>query len=84
MGVITLNKNVAIVTIILVLVVIAGYLVWLRSRYQPPVSPQLEREVQVTPSVEPKVSTSPSATPAGKEATGSVKQKTSTAGGTAR
>lgn len=73
-----MNKNVAIVTIILVLVVIAGYLVWLRSRYQPPVSPQLEREVQVTPSVEPKVSASPSATPTGKEATGSTKQKTST------
>lgn len=79
-----MNRNVAIVTIILVLVVIAGYLVWLRSRYQPPVSPKLEQEVQVTPSVEPQVSASPSATPAGKEATGSVKQKTSTTGGTAR
>ncbi|MBI3109540.1 hypothetical protein HYZ06_00685 [Candidatus Daviesbacteria bacterium] len=81
---IKLNRNVAIVTAILVLVVIAGYLVWLRSRYQPPVSPQAGGEVQVTPSPEPSVSASPSATPAGKEATGSVKQKTSTPGGTAR
>ncbi|MDP3733535.1 MAG: hypothetical protein Q8Q91_03235 [Candidatus Daviesbacteria bacterium] len=79
-----MNKNVAIVTIILVLVVIAGYLVWLRNRYQPPVSPQLEQEVQATPSVEPKVSASPSATPIGKEATGSTKQKTSTPGSSVR
>lgn len=79
-----MNRNVAIVTIILVLVVIAGYLVWIRSRYQPPVSPKLEQEVQVIPSVEPEVSASPSATPIGKEATKSTKQKTSTSGGTAR
>ncbi|MBI2334340.1 hypothetical protein HYU96_00915 [Candidatus Daviesbacteria bacterium] len=73
----------AIVTAILVLVVIAGYLVWLRSRYQPPVSPQVGGEIQVTPSPEPAVSASPSATP-GKEATGSVKQKTSSPGAAAR
>lgn len=79
-----MNRNVAIVTVILVLVVIAGYLVWLRSRYQPPVSPQAGEEVQVVPSPSPEVSATPSATPAGKEATGSVKQKTSTPGAATR
>lgn len=80
-----MNRNVAIVTIILVLVVIAGYLVWLRSRYQAPVSPApAQEEVQATPTSTPVVtSASPSASPT-KEATGSVKQKTSTPGGATR
>lgn len=63
---------------ILVLVVIAGYLVWLRSKYQQPVSPRVEEKVQITPQASPSVAASPTATPVGKEATGSVKQKTST------
>ncbi|MBI2596625.1 hypothetical protein HYW41_00490 [Candidatus Daviesbacteria bacterium] len=71
---------------ILVLVVIAGYLVWLRSRYQPPISPQINEEIQVTPSPasSPEQSASPSASPQGKEATGSVRQRSATSGGTRR
>ena len=72
-----MNRNVSIVVIILVLVVIAGYLVWLRSKVQPTVTPQIEEQAQTTPTVEPTTIASPSATP-GKEATGSMKQKTST------
>lgn len=59
------------------MVVIAGYLVWLRSKVQAPVSPQIT-EVEVSPS--PEVEASPGA----KEATPATKQKTSTPGGTAR
>lgn len=72
-----MNRNVSIVVIILVLVVIAGYLVWIRSKYQPPVVPKTEDQVQV---VEPtqSASASPSATPIAKEATGSMKSKTAT------
>ena len=81
-----MNRNVTIVVIILVLVVIAGYLVWLRSRFQPPVTPQVEEQVQVTSTPQPTTVATPSATPGGKEATGStpiksgsMKQKTGTA-----
>ncbi len=76
-----MNRNVSIVVVILVLVVIAGYLVWLRSKITPVASPQLEQQVQVTPT--PTAVASPSATP-GKEATGSVKQKTSTPSSTGK
>lgn len=48
-----LNRNVTIVVVILALVVIAGYLVWLRSKIQPPVSPALQQEVEVNPTVAP-------------------------------
>lgn len=71
-----MNRNVSIVVAILVLVVIAGYLVWLRSRVQPVVSPELE-QTQVVPSPEPSLIASPSATP-GNEATGAGRQSTST------
>lgn len=82
---ISINRNVTIVVIILVLVVIAGYLIWLRSRYQPPVSPQVETpKTSVEPTASPQQSASPSATPGAKEATGSMKEKTSTSGGTSR
>lgn len=68
----------------MVLVVIAGYLVWLRSKVVP-VSPQPENTVEeVTPSPIATMSASPSATPSGKEATGSTKQKTSTSSSTKR
>lgn len=74
-----MNRNVSIVVVILVLVVIAGYLVWIRSRVSAPVIPNAE-QVQVTaaPTITPSAtaSASPSATP-GKEATGGSKQKTS-------
>lgn len=79
-----MNRNVTIVVIILVLVVIAGYLIWLRSKFQPPVTPQIQEQVQVTPTPQPTAEATPSATPGGKEATGSMKQKTGTAPATAR
>lgn len=78
-----MNRNVSIVMVLLVLVVIAGYLIWLRSRISPVVSPQIEPEVQVTATPTPTKIASPSATP-GKEATGSVKPKISTPGATGR
>lgn len=78
-----MNRNVSIVVVLLVLVVIAGYLVWLRSRVAPTVSPELQGETQVIPTPEATITASPSATP-GQEATGSVKQKTSTPGAISR
>lgn len=78
-----LNRNVTIVVVILVLVVIVGYLVWLRSEIQPPVSPVLEQEVQVIPSETPGMEdSSPSA--GVEEATGSMKEKTSTGSSSGR
>ncbi|MDO8573957.1 MAG: hypothetical protein Q7R77_04395 [Candidatus Daviesbacteria bacterium] len=74
-----MNKNVSIVVVLLVLVVIAGYLVWIRSRVSTPVIPSIEQvAVTAAPTIAPSAtaSASPSAIP-GKEATGSVKQKTS-------
>jgi len=75
-----MNRNVTIVVILLVLVVIAGYLIWIRSRFETPVSPQSTTEVTVVPSPTSSsvITATPSATPGGKEATGSMKQKTST------
>lgn len=71
-----MNRNVTIVAVILVLVVLAGYLVWLRNRFQQPVSPQLgetQEEVVPTPISTPQVSASPSA-----QVSPSANQKTST------
>lgn len=80
-----MNRNVTIVVIILVLVVIAGYLVWLRSRYQPPVSPKVETQPEVTATAVPTASVSAQpATSSAKEATGSMKEKTSTSSPTRR
>ena len=78
-----MNRNVSIVVVILVLVVIAGYLIWLRSKVTPVVSPQAEQQVQVTPTPTPTEVASPSATP-GKEATGSIKVKSATSSPTGR
>lgn len=78
-----MNRNVTIVVVILVLVVIAGYLIWIRNRYQSSVSPQ-SQEVTVTPTSSPEQSATPSASPGGKEATGSMKQKTSTSSSSGR
>ncbi len=79
-----MNRNVSIIIVILVLVVVAGYLVWIRSKYQPPVSPNVEQAVQVTPTSSFIPSASASATPVTKEATGSTKQKTSTPSSTSK
>lgn len=75
-----MNRNVSIVLVILVLVVIAGYLVWIRSRYQDNTLPVVEEQITVTSA--PEVA-SPSAAPI-KEATGSVKEKSATASPTKR
>ena len=74
-----MNRNVSIVVVILVLVVIAGYLVWLRSRVQNSVSPVANVEQNMVESPTPTASASTQmATPSGKEATGSMKEKAST------
>lgn len=73
-----MNRNVTIVVVILVLVVIAGYLIWLRSKVQAPTLPQASPEVTMQPSPSPAQSATPSASPKGKEATGSMKQKSAT------
>lgn len=72
-----MNRNVTIVVIILVLVVIAGYLIWLRSKYQPTVSPQVKTEEVMSPTPSASASAQP-ATSSAKEATGSMKAKTAT------
>lgn len=57
---------------------VAGYLIWLRSRLQPVVTPQPSPEVTNQPTASPQASATPSATPGGKEATGSTKTKSAT------
>lgn len=79
-----MNRNVSIIVVLLVLVVIAGYLIWLRNKVQPVVYPKTEEQVQVAPTATPTMSASPSATPSGKEATGAVKQKSSSPSSTKR
>lgn len=82
-----MNKNVSIVVVLLVLVVIVGYLIWIRSQGTLTISPKAEEEVQATPTpIEsgPTSIATPSATPGGKEATGSTKQKVSTPSSTGR
>lgn len=71
--------------VILVLVVIAGYLVWLRSRVLQPVSPQLEEQEEVVITPAP-VATDEAeqSSPSAKEATGSMKEKTPTPRSTGR
>jgi len=60
-----LSRNITIVIIILILVVLAGYLVWIRSKLAPVATPQ----VQITPTIIPTLTlaplptASPSATP---------------------
>ncbi len=76
-----MNRNISIVVVLLVLVVIAGYLIWIRSKISQPVTPQATPEVTVVPTSTPEVSASPSATPGVKAATGSAKQKVSTPSG---
>lgn len=79
-----MNRNVSIVVVILVLVVIAGYLVWLRSRVTSIVAPKVTEQTLTTPTPTPTMTASPSATPSGREATGGAKQKSATPGATKR
>jgi len=75
-----MNKNVFIVTIILILVVVVGYLVWVRSKFEQTVTPESNTTEVVLPSPTPVLSSptasasaTPSATP--KTATGAGKTK---------
>lgn len=76
-----MSRNVTIVIVILVLVALAGYLVWLRNQYQPPVTQKPVDEVLVSPSptavASPSAQASPSATPkaSSKTATSGAKAK---------
>ncbi len=79
-----INRNVTIVIIILVLVVIAGYLIWLRSKVSTPVSPEVSASPTATVEPSPVVSATPSAAPGAKDATGSMKIKTSTSSSTGK
>ncbi|MDD5415397.1 MAG: hypothetical protein PHE48_00115 [Candidatus Daviesbacteria bacterium] len=79
-----MNRNTSIVIVILVLVVIAGYLVWLRSKTTSIVSPQVNQQEEVTPVPTPSTVASPSATPKAEEATGSTKAKSATSSSTGR
>lgn len=80
-----MSRNVSIVVIILVLVVIAGYLVWLRSKVSSTITtPKIEEQIQATPTPTQTATASPSATPDRREATGPAKQKTATPGATRR
>ncbi len=78
-----MNRNVSVVVVLLVLVVIVGYLIWIRSKIAPQVVSPNAVEVQVTPTIAPTpiATATVSATPRAKEATGSVKQKVSTSSG---
>lgn len=73
-----MNRNVSIIMVVLVLVVIAGYLVWIRSKVQETAVPRTEEQVQATPAVTPNIVASSAATPVAKEATGSAKLKSAT------
>lgn len=72
-----MNRNITIVIALLLVVVIAGYLVWLRSKVSVPVSPKVEVEVQVVPTAVPTATASASAA-LGKEATTATKAKNAT------
>lgn len=66
-----MNRNVSIVIAILVLVVIAGYLVWLRSRVQPNTNlPQIQEQQEEMLII-------PQATDEGEESTESAEEATS-------
>lgn len=78
-----MNRNVSIVVVILVLVVIAGYLIWLRSKVTPTVLPKVEEQAQqVTATASATAVASASVTPGVKEATGAVKTKSATSSST--
>lgn len=64
-----LNRNITIVVIILIIVLLAGYLVWLRGRYLTPENSATQTVENVTPAptivatIQPTASASASATP---------------------
>lgn len=58
--------------------VIAGYLVWIRSKYQPPIFPGGAEQVIVTPTASPAEEPATPSVGEDEEATGSMKQETAT------
>lgn len=76
-----MSRNVSILIIILVIVLIAGYLVWLRGRFQAPkeeiIPTPTQQVIEPSPTLTQAVAsptTSPTATPSGRRsATGSAK-----------
>lgn len=73
-----MNKNVLIVVIILVLVTVAGYLVWIRSRFEEGMTSVEPGTTEVVTTPSPILSPSPSATAA---ATPAATPKTATGAG---
>lgn len=71
-----MNRNVVIVVIILIVVVILGYFVWLRNKYQPPVSPEPTKVENIPMPENPKQNIQFESTQTAEEATGTPKQKT--------
>lgn len=73
-----MHRNITIVVILLVLVVIVGYLVWIRSKVVP-VGPKVEEQIQATvaptPTSTPIPSASASATPSAKQASPAATKK---------
>lgn len=80
-----MNRNVSIVIVLLLIVVIAGYLIWLRSKTQPTVSPRAEEQAEITATAEPAFTEAPSiTTDEEQEATGATGQRTATPGAISR
>jgi hypothetical protein len=59
-----MNRNIVIVITILILAIIAGYLVWLRSRLAPEFNSEIQRVDEITQSPLPNVTPEALATPA--------------------
>lgn len=73
-----------IVVVILVLVVVAAYLVWLRSKVQQPVSPKLDTQQEVVITTTPEATSETDQATQSEEATGSMKEKSSTSSPSSR
>lgn len=78
-----MSRNVTILIVVLVLVLLAGYLVWVRQRFQAPTSsPAPTPETTVTPSPTPEVTVSP--TPTGTATPAATPKSATPAGRTVR
>ncbi len=86
-----MSRNVTILVIILVILLVAGYLLWLRGRFQATTAPQAPVEQIISPTAIPTVvnpSATPiattSATPTGKQISPTPTKTATTSGRTAR